>query len=222
MPPLKSGPIQPLDWKQFRDRLARLKLDGGQERSTPEKDQATLEERARLLARIPAQPPRAGEVLEVLTFALGQERCALATAFVNEVQKLGDVTPLPDVPDFLMGVTNLRGQILPLFDLGKLLGTASASAGEKGKRGEQPLIIVLGKDHPEFGVVADNVFEVATMRTKEVLEAPEGLQGVAREFVQGVTAQGTLVLDGTALLAHSSFFLNQGDELRGTFEGKQA
>src|SRR5437870_3271979 len=114
---------QSKDWQQIRQRLARAceAVEHG-ERLSPERAQAILEERARLLARVPPQAAPAAAVTEVLIFALGDERYALETVHIWEVARPGEVTPLPGAPGHLVGVTNLRGQILALFDLRQLFG----------------------------------------------------------------------------------------------------
>src|SRR4051812_25143835 len=105
-----------------------------------------LEFRARQLARVPPEPPRAGELLELVGFVLAGQRYGLETRFVREVARLSRFTPVPGTPAFVMGVTNLRGEILALFDLRTLLGVVTEGVTDLGK------IVVLGEHRREFGL----------------------------------------------------------------------
>jgi purine-binding chemotaxis protein CheW len=65
--------------------------------------------------------------LHALVFPIGAERYALPVDQVKEVVAAPAVTPLPTAPAAVLGLVNLRGDVLPLFDAGRLLGTASSS-----------------------------------------------------------------------------------------------
>jgi purine-binding chemotaxis protein CheW len=110
MKPGKRKNTRAIDWQNIRQRLAQVTA-ATEEAShlSPERAAAVLEERARALARVPSQGlPKAG-LIHVATFALGNERYALDTRYVREVVRFTDYTPIPDSPDFLVGLTNLRG-----------------------------------------------------------------------------------------------------------------
>jgi purine-binding chemotaxis protein CheW len=195
----------PIDWKAVRDRLARA-MAGTQAAVTlsPERARAVLEERARALARVPPLPPAAAEVLEVVTFALADERYAVETRHLCEVAHLGAFTPVPGAPDFLVGVMNLRGEILDVLDLRRSLGLPGAGPGP------QALVLVLGGERAEFGLVADVVHEVRTLRREEIHPAPATCP--RPEYLRGVTAGALTVLDGAALLADGRLFIDQGED----------
>src|SRR5260221_8873299 len=78
-----------------------------------------LKARARALARTSASILIAGDSLDVVEFQLAKERYAVEQSYVREVQPLKDLTPLPCTPNFIRGVINLRGQILPVIDIKK-------------------------------------------------------------------------------------------------------
>src|SRR5512139_2066840 len=82
---------------------------------------AVLRARARELARPPAQEDPSVRMVEIVEFTLGAERYAFPASAVREVFNLTEITPLPSVPAFVMGVTNLRGRILSVIDVRRLL-----------------------------------------------------------------------------------------------------
>lgn len=166
-----------------------------------------LEARARALARPPAPARPAGAGVEVVFFALGTERYAVEARFVREVARVADLAPVPGLPDFVMGVANLRGEILAVMDLRRILGVPAAGLTDLAR------LVVLGADRPEFGILADSVSEVATLRADEILEPPASVAGVGREFLKGVTREALIVLDGAVLLRDPRLFV--GAERRG-------
>jgi purine-binding chemotaxis protein CheW len=207
MSPHRRIRAEKIDWARVRRRLARaIEMTEAAERLSPERARAVMDERARALACAPAQPVRVGTV-EVVVFSLGGERYAVETGHVREVRALTDLTPLPGAGDLVAGVTNLRGQILVVFDLRGLFGAARGDRDAEGAR-----VVVLGSGRAELGILADAVHEVAVLREDELRPAESlGADG-GWDCVRGVTAEGLLVLDGAALLGDPRLFVDQGEE----------
>jgi purine-binding chemotaxis protein CheW len=145
-----------------------------------------LEERARLYAR-PIAPDRAETTIALVRFEIGNERFAIEAAFVQRIVALPRVTPLPGTPPHLAGIANVLRQLLPVFDLGRILGIPPA-----GDAGE---LVVLGRVGPEFGILAGAVTDLVPLDT-----VPRGGKGDSRAIVQRVLADGRSLIDGAALL----------------------
>ncbi len=175
----------------------------------PKTAREVMEKRAEDLAKVPVRAPHATEVLELVSFSLANERYAFETRHIREVIRFTDFTPIPGAPDFLVGLLNLRGEILAVFDLRKFFGVADKGVTDLSRA------IVLGGDRAEFGVLADTASEVMTVRTEEVFESPGSVAGIGREYLRGVTKDGLIVLDGGVLLQAVRFFIDQGDESAG-------
>jgi purine-binding chemotaxis protein CheW len=207
MTPRPPTPAGGIDWQKLRERLARAcAATEGSVRLSPERARAVMEERARTLARVPPRPPHAAEVLEIVTFALAGERYAVETRHVREVVRPAALTPVPGAPDFLVGLHNLRGDILAVFDLRRFFGVADREATDLSR------VIVLGGERAEFGALADAVHEVTTLRIDEVHEPPASVGGAGRGYLRGVTAGALVVLDGAALLRDGRLFIDQAEE----------
>jgi purine-binding chemotaxis protein CheW len=151
-----------------------------------------LDARARLLARVPDQRPRAGEVLELVGFVLAGERYGIESRFVREVARLTRFTPVPGTPEFVLGVTNLRGEILALFDLRHLLGVVAEGVTDLGR------IVVLGEHRREFGLLADAASEILCVPLASLAQTQTAW---GRAYVRGVSPDGVVVLSGEALLS---------------------
>ncbi len=161
---------------------------------------AILAERARLLAR-PAAAAVRRDLLEVVVFELAGEACALETSAVLEVTRFTDFAPVPGGPPCLLGVTNLRGEILPVFDLGCLLGMAP-----RGLTGLSRMVVA-GEGREELCLLADAVLEVRSVGRDEVLEAPAALSALAGGLLRGVTRHGMMLFDGARLLQDPRLFV---------------
>ncbi|MEK7474557.1 MAG: chemotaxis protein CheW [Candidatus Coatesbacteria bacterium] len=162
-----------------------------------------MEERARRLARPAAEVRGSGDTLEIVVFGLASERYAVENRYVREVVRLADLAPVPGAPEFMAGVTNLRGEILAVVDLRRFFGVPARGITDTSR------VVVLGADEAEFGVLADAVGEVVSVRPEEILDplAPAG--GVGGEYLRGVTKDGLIVLDGAALLASPRLVVEQ-------------
>lgn len=197
----RSG--RPVDWDAVRERLAAARAaTEAAAHLPPDRARALLEERARAFARVPPEAPD-GEVLEVVTFVLGGERYAIETRCVREVLRVDEITRVPGVPDFVRGLTNVRGELLAIVDLARFLGARERGLSDLAR------IVVLGRDEAEFGILADSVEGIAGLRADEILArvAP----GTApRLHVRGVTREALIVLDGAALLSDSRLTIEHG------------
>lgn len=167
---------------------------------------AVLDERARQLARVPDQPSREGEDLELVGFVLAGERYGIESRFVREVARLTRFTPVPGTPPFVLGVTNLRGEILALFDLRQLLGVVAEGVTDLGK------IVVLGEHRREFGLLADAASEILCVPVAGLAQAETGW---GRAFVRGVSPGGVIVLSGEALLGDPQLTIDPSQDLQG-------
>jgi purine-binding chemotaxis protein CheW len=161
-----------------------------------------MDERARLLAR-PPDPAEPGDALGVMTFALGTERYAIETQYVREVARLGDISPVPGAPDFLRGVTNLRGEVLCLVDLRTFFDIPATGLTDRSR------VVILGMERTELGILVDEAREIARLRPDDIVSPPESVAGVGREYLLGVTREALIVLNGAALLRDPRLYVNQ-------------
>ncbi|MFP2933941.1 chemotaxis protein CheW, partial [Pyxidicoccus sp. 3LG] len=142
-----------------------------------------------------------GTLREVVRFRAAGQRYALESRFVLEVLRAPEVVPLPGAPPALRGLTLLHGEVLPVVELAPLFGRAPVDASG-------PLLVV-GAGRPELGLRAEEVEEVTLLRGRELLPPPPTL---ASELVSAADRDGTLVLEGEALLGDSRLVFELSDE----------
>jgi purine-binding chemotaxis protein CheW len=187
-----------IDWAAIHERLANLTELGP---PSAEQTKRILDERARRLAAVPV-PSTPVDALDVLTFSLGRERYAIEARYVVEIARLVDIAVVPGSPSQLVGVTNLRGNILPVFDVGKLIGVTRPGLTDQAR------LVVLGRDDPDFAIAVDLVGDFRLLAGAEVLATPESMRGPAGPILRGVTTEALLVLDGAALLEDPRLFID--------------
>jgi purine-binding chemotaxis protein CheW len=155
---------------------------------------ATLEERARLLAR-PVAPDRNEDGFEVLAFTVAGRGYAVELRCVGEVLPRAAISRLPWAPPALVGVANVRGDIVVVVDTARLLGIGEL-------RVDGP-VVILDPDGYRFGLLVDAV-DGMTWIAAATLAPAAGDDAVARDLVLGVT-DSAVVLDASALAkAHQS------------------
>ena len=191
-----------IDWEAARARLARLAATAhAEEAPSPSEALAILDARARALARAPAPEAEPGSLREVVRFRTAGQRYTLESRFVLEVVRAPEVVPLPGAPPALRGLTLLHGEVLPVVELAPLFGRAlSETPGP---------LLVIGAGRPELGVRTEEVEEVTLLRGRELLPPPAT---VDTPLVSAAEADGTLVLEGEALLGDSRLVFDLSDE----------
>lgn len=162
-----------------------------------------LRARAQMLARPPDQLPEVTKRLELLAFRLGQERYGVETRHVHEVHSLKDLTPLPCTPRFVLGIVNVRGRILPVFDLKKFF-----ELPEQGLTDLHRIILVQGNDL-ELGLLADDTAGVRSIPAETLQPPLPTLTGIRSEFLKGVTAEHLIVLDVPRILADPRIIVHE-------------
>jgi purine-binding chemotaxis protein CheW len=116
---------------------------------------------------------------EMLAFLLSGEEYVVAVGQVNEVLKMWSLTPVPNAPEHILGVSSLRGTMLTIIDLGKRLGLGAAAMNEKSR------VVVVTVDDDKVGFIVDRVTGVVKLSPDLVRAVPETVEhGV--EFLRGI------------------------------------
>ena len=193
---------QVVDWVAVHERLSRAQTATADALNLPQEAvRALMDERARALAR-PPEPAERADTLAVITFVLATERYAIETQYVREVVRLREFSPVPGAPDFVLGVANLRGEVLCLIDLRRFFDMPSTGVTDLSR------MIVIGTERVEFGILVDETFEIAGLRPDDIVSPPESVAGAGREYLLGVTREALIVLDGAALLRDPRLYVN--------------
>lgn len=205
----RNGAGRSIDWEAARARLDLFsRMVAETERASPARSQALLEARAERLAQPPPEPPRAGQRLELTVFTLARERYALEARLVREIVRFAEFTPVPGAADFLVGVTNLRGEILPVIDLRRFFALPAQGLTDQAR------VLVLGHDRKDLGVLADAADQMVDLHVDELRAPPAAHPGPGRDVIRGVTREALIVLDGDRLLRDPRLVIDHSEAIR--------
>ena len=125
---------------------------------------------------------------EFLSFALGEEHYGVDILKVQEIRGYDSVTRLPDAPDYIKGVINLRGTIVPVIDLRLKLRLENATYDAF------TVMIVLNVEDRVVGIVVDSVSDVIPLNADQIRPTPEFGAAVDTRFISGIGTQDDRML----------------------------
>lgn len=165
--------------------------------------QQILKARAKSLA-IEATSEDAGEEkVEIVEFMLSGERYGIESLYIREVYPLKEFTPLPCTPAFVLGLINIRGQVLSVVDIGRFFELPRRGISDLNK------VIVLNSRALEFGILADDILGMRRVSMRDVQESLPTLTGIRAEYLKGVTPDRMTVLDAGKILADKKLIVHE-------------
>lgn len=117
---------------------------------------------------------------QLVVFSLEKEEFACDIMNVREVLKMLKVTPLPRSLEYVEGVINLRGKVIPVLDLRKRFGLPAV------ERTGDSRIIIIEVDDRMIGLIVDSVSEVVRLYNNQIQDAPEEVSGKINRLILGV------------------------------------
>ncbi|HEU5401203.1 MAG TPA: chemotaxis protein CheW [Terriglobales bacterium] len=145
--------------------------------------------------------PGPGELLQLVSFHVGEEEFGLDILRVQEIIRIQPLTRVPNLPDYIDGVFNLRGKVIPVIALRKRLGIEQQAADK------QTRIVVVDVHDETLGFVVDSVSEVLRIHTGTVEPAPR-LGKNERNYISGVSkleSRLLLLIDLEELMSGTEF-----------------
>ena len=119
-----------------------------------------------------------------LTFALGNEEYSVPVLKVREIIKIMDITAVPQVPDYVKGVVNLRGKVIPVVDLRLKFGFPAQDYTER-----TCIIVVevaLATGARMMGIIVDHVSEVLNVAAEQIEQTPEFGDEIQTDYMKGI------------------------------------
>jgi len=169
---------------------------------TDEQKQRILEMRARQLAQpISKTEDRTGDMLRVMAFRIGDETYAIPAASVFSVSKSVPITPVPCVPGFVAGITNLRGHIRSVVDLVKFLGLKTDIKPD--------YVVVAQYEDIEVAFLVTGLDEVTDIAIKDIKPRPPAGSTYAHQYMAGLMPGGLILLDLAAIFTDERFIVNE-------------
>jgi len=134
-----------------------------------------------------------------LTFIVDKEEYAIEIKYVTEIiGGIQTITEVPEVPDYVRGIINLRGKIIPVMDVNIRFKK------DPKPYGDRTCIIVIDIDDLSVGLIVDNVAEVLSITEDNIVDPPADKAGFNNRYIKGIGKVGQsikLILDCTVLLS---------------------
>jgi purine-binding chemotaxis protein CheW len=133
-----------------------------------------------------------------LTFIVGKEEYAIEIKYVTEIiGGIQAITEVPEVPNYIRGIINLRGKIIPVMDVNIRFKK------EPKPYGDRTCITVIDIDDLSVGLIVDNVAEVLSIGEENIVDPPDTKSGFHNRYIKGIGKVGNtvkLILDCKILL----------------------
>lgn len=120
------------------------------------------------------------ESRQFVSFTIGSEEYGIDIMAVREIKGWSDTTMLPNAPEYMRGVLNLRGLIVPIFDLRRRFG------GRKTETTKMHVIIIVAVGDRMLGILVDTVSDILTVATDEIRKVPKMDRRVDDEYLSGL------------------------------------
>ncbi|SJL82400.1 chemotaxis protein CheW [Vibrio palustris] len=121
------------------------------------------------------------EILQWVTFQLEEETYGINVMQVREVLRYTEIAPVPGAPDYVIGIINLRGNVVTVIDTRARFGLATGEVTDNTR------IIVIESEQQVIGILVDSVAEVVYLRSSEIDTTPSVGTDESAKFIQGVS-----------------------------------
>jgi purine-binding chemotaxis protein CheW len=119
--------------------------------------------------------------VQLVTFMLGAEEYGVPISQIQEIDRLARVTKVPKAAEFIEGITNLRGEVIPVLDTRKRFDLAVKPSDDRTR------IIIVDLGGVKTGLVVDSVREVLNLAKKDIAPPPEAIgSGIDQQFISGI------------------------------------
>ncbi|WGL61099.1 chemotaxis protein CheW [Pigmentibacter sp. JX0631] len=154
-----------------------------------EKEQEILKKRAIELSISLDEEKNNFETIEIVEFRLSDERYAIESTSVREVYSLKEFTQLPSIPKYILGIMNIRGEIVTVVDLKVLFEIPKKELQNLQK------VIVIEQNNLVLGILVDNIIGVYLQNINDIKLGIPTLTDIRSEFLLGVTKDQLVIID---------------------------
>jgi purine-binding chemotaxis protein CheW len=134
------------------------------------------------------RPANLPKTLEPATFRVGEALCGMDILQIQEINKIMQRTPVPQAPDYVLGVLNLRGKIVTIIDLARKLGLGGTSAGEEARN------IIVNSHDGSAGLLVSRIGDVIEVQSDTKEKAPANMRGIEGKYFAGVFKTDTQLI----------------------------
>jgi len=127
-------------------------------------------------------------IMQWVTFSLGEEKYGINVMQVQEVLRVSEIAPVPGAPSYVLGIINLRGNVVTVIDTRNRFGLMSKDQDDATR------IVIIETDEHIIGIMVDSVAEVVDLRASDIETAPNVGNDESSKYIQGVTSRDNELL----------------------------
>ena len=118
--------------------------------------------------------------IQVVSFTVGRESYGVHIEKVQEIIRMTEITHLPQTENYIKGIINLRGNIIPIIDMRMKFNMETRDYSELTR------VIVVNMNEKLVGIVVDSVSKVLELPEKEIEDPPDIVHGLSKEYIDGI------------------------------------
>ena len=168
-----------------------------------EEKKKILKARAKALAREGEGKKAIEESIEIVEFLLAYEKYGIESSYIREICPLKELTPVPCTPPFVLGIINMRGQIISVIDIKRFFDLPERGLTDLNK------VIILRNKEMEFGILADVILGVVRVPRRNLQAPLPTLTGTREEYLKGITGDRLAILDAGRLLSDKKLIVHE-------------
>ncbi len=127
-------------------------------------------------------PAATGKISKYVTFMLGEETYALSVMQIKEVLRVGEIAPVPGAPGYVLGIINLRGNVVTVIDARRRFGLEAREVDAAAR------ILIIEHTEQVIGIVVDAVSEVVELSQEQIEPAPNVGNDETAKYIVGVAS----------------------------------
>lgn len=161
-----------------------------------------LKERAIVNAR-PEKKQFVTEIEDVVVFKLIKTLYAIENKWIKEIVRVKTIAPIPGLPEFVPGLLNIRGEICSAVNIQIFLEHREIGISDINSA------VIISGNGVEYALLADSINGFDSSESFKSDSFPENFNSLQREFIKGISPNGTLLLDGDALTQNRKIIIEQ-------------
>jgi len=127
-------------------------------------------------------------ITQWVTFYLDNEKYGINVMSVQEVLRITDIAPVPGAPHYVLGIINLRGNVVTVIDTRTRFGLVEKESDDATR------IVIIESDNQVIGILVDSVAEVVDLQKSDIESTPNVGNDESSKYIQGVSSQGDQLL----------------------------
>lgn len=127
-----------------------------------------------------AKQKRTDDKMEIATFYVGEALCGIDILNIQEINKQTEVTTVPQAPEYVKGVLNLRGRIVTVIDLGEKIGLSPITVNKDNRN------VIVDSHDEHIGLLVDRISDVMMADTTKIESPPANIGGIQGKYFSGV------------------------------------